>query len=79
MAVYVNLEKPLVSQILVNGRTQMVEYESLSTIYFHCGRYGHVENMCNFKIPESTVVKDGNYGPWMIVERKSRRKVRDNP
>ncbi|XP_016665736.1 uncharacterized protein [Gossypium hirsutum] len=56
MAVYVNLEKPLVSQILVNGRTQMVEYESLSTIYFHCGRYGHVENMCNFKIPESTVV-----------------------
>ncbi|XP_017636648.1 uncharacterized protein LOC108478683 [Gossypium arboreum] len=46
MAVYVNLEEPLVSQILINGRIQKVEYESLSTICFHCGRYGHVENIC---------------------------------
>ncbi|MBA0770174.1 hypothetical protein Gotri_018842 [Gossypium trilobum] len=55
MAVYVNLEKPLVSQILINGRPQKVEYESLSTIYFHCGWYGHVENICNFRIPDSMV------------------------
>ncbi|KAG8491112.1 hypothetical protein CXB51_014284 [Gossypium anomalum] len=53
--VYVNLEKPLVAQILINGRPQKVEYESLSTICFHCGRYGHVENICNFKSPDSTV------------------------
>ncbi|MBA0686161.1 hypothetical protein Goari_013776, partial [Gossypium aridum] len=45
MAVYVNLEKPLVSQVLINGRSQKVEYGSLSTICFHCGRYGHVENL----------------------------------
>ncbi|MBA0715771.1 hypothetical protein Golax_014656 [Gossypium laxum] len=55
MAVYVNLEKPLVSQILINGQAQKVEYESLSTIYFHCGMHGHVENICNFRIPDSTV------------------------
>ncbi|MBA0857613.1 hypothetical protein Goshw_014641 [Gossypium schwendimanii] len=55
MAVYVNLEKPLVSQILINGRSQKVEYESLSIICFHCGRYGHMENICNFRIPDSTV------------------------
>ncbi|PPD78813.1 hypothetical protein GOBAR_DD24276 [Gossypium barbadense] len=36
MVVYVNLEKTLVSQILINGRSQKVEYESLSTICFHC-------------------------------------------
>ncbi|MBA0713332.1 hypothetical protein Golax_012372 [Gossypium laxum] len=55
MAVYVNLEKPLVSQILINGRSQKVEYESLSIICFHCGRYGHMENICNFRIPDSMV------------------------
>ncbi|MBA0822507.1 hypothetical protein Goarm_019304 [Gossypium armourianum] len=58
MAVYVNLEKPLVSQILINGQSQKVEYESLSTICFHCGRYDHVENFCTFR----------NYGPF--VEKK---------
>ncbi|KAH1130641.1 hypothetical protein J1N35_002019 [Gossypium stocksii] len=99
LAVYINLEKLLVSQILINGREQKVEYESLSTICFHCGRYGHVENICKFKIVESLVEvnrnspvtepvmqnsnvessekKDGNFRPWMIVERKSRRKSKD--
>ncbi|PPD77313.1 hypothetical protein GOBAR_DD25761 [Gossypium barbadense] len=43
MAVYIDLEKPLVSQILINGRTQNVEYASLSTICFHCERYVHVK------------------------------------
>ncbi|PPS06460.1 hypothetical protein GOBAR_AA14176 [Gossypium barbadense] len=98
LAVYVNLEKPLVSQILINEREQRVDYESLSTICFHCGRYGHVESICNFKVAEApieanigslveepvnqnlnietTEKKDGNYSPWMIVERKSRRKSR---
>ncbi|MBA0785624.1 hypothetical protein Gotri_027036 [Gossypium trilobum] len=100
LAVYVDLEKPLVSHILINGRKQNVEYESLPTICFHCGRYGHVENSCPFKISEShsekenapsemssenqTTVKVGaekehrNFGPWVIVEKKSRRKFRDN-
>ncbi|MBA0579675.1 hypothetical protein Gorai_021924, partial [Gossypium raimondii] len=49
---------PLVSQILINGQSQKVEYESLSTICFHCGRYDHVENFCTFR----------NYGPF--VEKK---------
>ncbi|MBA0638387.1 hypothetical protein Godav_000109 [Gossypium davidsonii] len=100
MAVYVDLEKPLVSHILINGRKQNVEYESLSTICFHCGRYGHVENSCPFKKSEIPNEKEntpskmssefqntakvdaekeyGNFGPWMIVEKKSRRKIRDN-
>ncbi|XP_017644360.1 uncharacterized protein LOC108485001 [Gossypium arboreum] len=100
MAVYVNLDKPLVSQVLINGRTQKVEYESLSTICFNCGRYGHVDNMCPFRNVESSTEKgnkspevssensksareesekkDESYGPWMIVERKLRRRARDN-
>ncbi|MBA0636205.1 hypothetical protein Godav_025947 [Gossypium davidsonii] len=100
LAVYVDLEKPLVSHILINGRKKNVEYESLSTIYFHCGRYGHVENSCSFKNSEipsekenapskmsseiqntikASVEKEyGNFGPWIIVEKKSRRKIREN-
>ncbi|XP_012453513.2 uncharacterized protein LOC105775549 [Gossypium raimondii] len=99
LAVYVDLEKPLVSHILINGRKQNVEYESLSTICFHCGRYGHVENSCPFKNSETPSEKENtssemasefqnttkvdaekeheNFGPWMIVEKKSRRKIRD--
>ncbi|KAH1090889.1 hypothetical protein J1N35_018146 [Gossypium stocksii] len=60
LAVYVNLEKPLVSHILINGRSQKVKYESLSSICFHCGRYGHVENLCNFR----------NSGPTIEVSPK---------
>ncbi|MBA0787425.1 hypothetical protein Gotri_006751, partial [Gossypium trilobum] len=100
LVVYVDLEKPLVSHILINGHKQNVEYESLSTICFHCGRYGHVENSCPFKNSETPSEKEntpsemasefqnttkvdaekehGNFGPWMIVEKKSRRKIRDN-
>ncbi|MBA0672482.1 hypothetical protein Goklo_025245 [Gossypium klotzschianum] len=100
LAVYVDLEKPLVSHILINGRKQNVEYESLSTICFHCGRYGHVENSYPFKNSKTpserenspskmasefqNTTKDdaekehGNFGPWMIVEKKSRWKIRDN-
>ncbi|KAK5793701.1 hypothetical protein PVK06_034854 [Gossypium arboreum] len=94
MAVYVELDKPLVSQILINGLKQNMEYESLSTICFSCGRYGHMEKSCMFRnsgvtgeksftsheelseiretIKDSSGKKDENYGPWMIVERKSR-------
>ncbi|KAA3469801.1 GroES-like zinc-binding alcohol dehydrogenase family protein [Gossypium australe] len=100
MAVYVDLDKPLVSQILINGRKRNVEYESLSTICFHYGRYGHVESSCTFRnsganreknidqheetsevrktVMDSSEKKDENYGPWMIIERRSRLKFREN-
>ncbi|KAK5803818.1 hypothetical protein PVK06_031467 [Gossypium arboreum] len=58
MAIYVNLDKPLVSQILINGRSQKVEYESLSTICFHCGRYGYVDNICPLRIAGPSIEKD---------------------
>ncbi|KAE8692675.1 hypothetical protein F3Y22_tig00110831pilonHSYRG00417 [Hibiscus syriacus] len=36
MAVSVDLKKPLTSKLLINGRVQIVEYESLPTICFSC-------------------------------------------
>ncbi|KAH1107992.1 hypothetical protein J1N35_011760 [Gossypium stocksii] len=100
MAVYIDLEKPLVLHLLINGRKQTVEYESLPTICFHCVRYGHTEIFCAFRnsiptrqetidlpgssskvqtrVVDESVKSSEMYGPWMIVERKSRRKFREN-
>ncbi|MBA0653702.1 hypothetical protein Goklo_020845 [Gossypium klotzschianum] len=41
----VDLEKPLTSQVLVNGKVQRVEFKSLSTVYFSCGWYGHLKGL----------------------------------
>ncbi|KAA3472094.1 leucine-rich repeat receptor-like protein kinase PEPR2 [Gossypium australe] len=46
MAVYINLDKPLTGQVLVNGIKQRVEYEALPTICFNCGKYGHTKEIC---------------------------------
>ncbi|KAK8497449.1 hypothetical protein V6N12_016973 [Hibiscus sabdariffa] len=46
MAVKINLKKPLVSKITINGEIQFVEYESLSMVCFKCGVYGHVSDSC---------------------------------
>ncbi|MBA0818615.1 hypothetical protein Gohar_022182 [Gossypium harknessii] len=67
LAVYVNLERPLVSQILINGCPQRVEYESLQTICFHCERYGHVKNNCSFRSARINVEKE-TASPEMIPE-----------
>lgn len=38
-----DLTKPLVSRIIFEGRLQIVEYEGLSNICYHCGKYGHAK------------------------------------
>ncbi|KAH1038475.1 hypothetical protein J1N35_040218 [Gossypium stocksii] len=105
LAVFVNLEKPLTSKVLVDGDIQRVEYESLPTACFICGRYGHVKELCPsigvgailerpevvLERTEATAVmtsgdivgecgkrKNAGFGPWMLVERKSRRGLWDS-
>lgn len=84
MAIYVNLDKPLIPQILVNRTVQRVEYEALPLICFGCGRNGHMKALCphNLDHPrEKEVVSVGNiegkeeeaFGPWMVVNQKSWR------
>ncbi|MFQ6667999.1 hypothetical protein Gotur_033834 [Gossypium turneri] len=81
MALYVNLEKPLTSKILINGYLQKIEYENLPVICFSCGRYGYSKENCpnvvhtsepvketepKVVMSKSTAIGDGDYGPWIL-------------
>lgn len=46
MAIYINLDKASVSQVMVNGNVQKVEYENLPMVCFSCGHYGHIKEIC---------------------------------
>ncbi|MBA0602216.1 hypothetical protein Gorai_002405 [Gossypium raimondii] len=84
----------MVSQVLVNGELQRVEYEALPTICFSCGKYGHLKKLCASpatgkgnetrkisgfsEVTESTTDGEGlAFGPWMVVERKFKRGLRN--
>ncbi|KAK5794224.1 hypothetical protein PVK06_035441 [Gossypium arboreum] len=55
MTVYINLDKPLISQVLINRILQRIEYEYLPIVCFSCRCYGHVKEICPTKeiSPES--------------------------
>lgn len=42
----IDLKKSLVSQFLLDSKVQRVEYENLSDICFHYGKYGHNKEGC---------------------------------
>lgn len=46
LLVFINLNKPLVSQVTVESVTQRVEYEALPTVCFECGKYDHFKEVC---------------------------------
>lgn len=52
LAVFINLEKPLVSQVMVDDAIQRVEYEALPTVYFSCGKYDHFKDLCPTAVTE---------------------------
>ncbi|MFQ6663119.1 hypothetical protein Gotur_030757 [Gossypium turneri] len=60
MEVYVNLGKPLISKLLINGNMQRVMDSSA------------------VKLQENTVAGNGDFVPWMLVERRTRRASRED-
>ncbi|KAE8673109.1 hypothetical protein F3Y22_tig00111812pilonHSYRG00278 [Hibiscus syriacus] len=46
LAVVVDLDKPLVPGLMIDGKYQNVEYEGLPTICYACGKYGHTKASC---------------------------------
>ncbi|MBA0580409.1 hypothetical protein Gorai_022628 [Gossypium raimondii] len=87
MTDYINLDKALILNIMVNGFIQRVEYEALPLICFGYGRYDHLKNICphsvsNLDQPREKEVppvvsvegkEEEVFGSWMVVERKSRK------
>lgn len=48
MAILIDLKKPLISKIKVDGYIQRVEYEFPPNVCFLCGCYGHMKALCSF-------------------------------
>ncbi|KAL4279770.1 hypothetical protein GQ457_03G020260 [Hibiscus cannabinus] len=89
LAVIVNLNKPLVPSMIIDGFCQRVEYEGLPTICYSCGRYGHIAEVCKreevaSKERQCTEVRsmasssvEDRFGPWMqATSWKTRRASR---
>ncbi|CAI0430812.1 unnamed protein product [Linum tenue] len=47
MAVELDLSKPLVTRIRLDGKWQYIEYENLPTCCFECGKIGHTSLTCS--------------------------------
>ncbi|KAK5786018.1 hypothetical protein PVK06_040642 [Gossypium arboreum] len=56
LTINVDMNKPLVSKIRINGRLQRVEYEGLLNICFMCGLYGLSMVLCSGS--KSTMTRD---------------------
>lgn len=63
MAMLLNLNKPLVSRIEVDGRVQRVEYEALPNVCFACGHYGYMKESCIVAIDQDKQWVDGVNSP----------------
>ncbi|CAL1393438.1 unnamed protein product [Linum trigynum] len=46
MAVELDLSKPLISRIRLDGKWQYIEYENLPKVCFECGKVGHTTATC---------------------------------
>ncbi|KAL4324684.1 hypothetical protein GQ457_11G014580 [Hibiscus cannabinus] len=81
LAIMVDLNKPLVLGIVIDGHRQDIEYEGLPAICYKCGRFGHSQDDCGgnggVESAAATVETPRDpselYGPWMQVSHRRRR------
>lgn len=52
ICIQVNLDKPLITSILLKGVVQEVLYEDINTLCFSCGWVGHRQEGCLYTIKE---------------------------
>ncbi|EEF32395.1 hypothetical protein RCOM_1264690 [Ricinus communis] len=85
VAVELDLRRPFISRVKVDGNTQSVEYEALLMIYYRYKKYGHVNDLCKENLRDRVSLeivrsgtlpeKDGNkcLRSWMHTPAKSRK------
>ncbi|MBA0681807.1 hypothetical protein Goari_023583 [Gossypium aridum] len=74
MAVFFGLEKPLISQVMINEKVQRVEFEALPAS--NDDGKGKASNSVD--IESTPVITGETFDPWMVVECKSRRNQANN-
>lgn len=48
--IQLNVNKPLITSILIGELEQLVSYEGIQTLCFSCGRFGHWKESCPYSI-----------------------------
>ncbi|MBA0567397.1 hypothetical protein Golob_012136 [Gossypium lobatum] len=69
LVICIDLGKPLISMLRIDGTLQRVEYKFVPAVYFGFGHCGRNKELCLHKKPTS----DESSGSWMIVMRRQRR------
>ncbi|KAL4272377.1 hypothetical protein GQ457_13G019170 [Hibiscus cannabinus] len=62
LAVMVDLNKPLLPCLGIDGHVQKLEYEGLQSICFKCGVYGHLKESCGVVQPVTQLSNPGGIG-----------------
>ncbi|PPS13907.1 hypothetical protein GOBAR_AA06665 [Gossypium barbadense] len=81
LPVFLNLEKPLISQVLFDGAVQRVEYEVLPTVCFGYVKYGHFKDLCSTMVADCTfdcpleLVNVGRLRPLVVLLKKRERSL----
>ncbi|MBA0560931.1 hypothetical protein Golob_017801 [Gossypium lobatum] len=78
LAVCVDLRKPLVAMIRINGHLQQVECEALPNICFKCGLYRHGADLCSGVKTTSPTVDSDCVSP-MMDKSGIKRRVKEEP
>ncbi|KAI9117672.1 hypothetical protein K1719_011838 [Acacia pycnantha] len=62
VAILIDLLRPLIPWIKVDGKTYGIEYEGLPHICFACGKYGHTEKKCPDIVSSTNQVRPQDQG-----------------
>ncbi|KAL4367934.1 hypothetical protein GQ457_05G017930 [Hibiscus cannabinus] len=86
IVVVIDLNKPLVPSLVIDGKRQIIVYEGLPMICYSCGKFGHTMETCKRGVDvtsngkhvvtsdEASVVPKEHFGPWMKAPGRKTRK-----
>ncbi|XP_028111147.1 uncharacterized protein LOC114309572 [Camellia sinensis] len=84
VCVEMDLSQPLKPKFILEGKLYSIEYESLHSFCFLCGRVDHRKEACRFKPLGALPAEDNGhlqqergedeaFGPWMLVTKRYRK------